>query len=80
MARTSPNPNTAAKDSTTPAFASRMDTGAPSSAERLVMRTPGIPQGTMRSKYRSSVLTLRANPCQVTQSLAWTPIEATFLA
>ena len=35
-----------------------------------------MPHGTIRSKYERSVDTLRAKPCQVTQSRAWTPIDA----
>src|SRR6266568_295549 len=43
------------------------------------MTTPSIPHGIIRSKKERSVVTLRANPCQVTQSRACTPIEAIFL-
>src|SRR5689334_6539120 len=47
-----------------------------SSACSDVMRTAGMPHGTMRSKYRRSVETLSAKPCHVTQSRACTPIDA----
>src|SRR5262249_31415423 len=40
---------------------------SPSSRCTLVMVTPEIPQGTIRSKYDRSVVTLSAKPCQVTQ-------------
>ena len=43
------------------------------------MTTPSMPQGTIRLKYESSVVTLSAKPCQVTQSRACTPIDAIFL-
>src|SRR5205823_3872779 len=51
---------------------------SPASRAIDVITTPSMPHGIMRSKKERSVVTLRANPCHVTQSRAWTPIEAIF--
>jgi len=45
------------------------------------MRTSGMPHGTISPNFSSgSRVTLSANPCQVTQRLTCTPIEAIFRA
>ena len=48
----------------------------PSSAATLVMTTPWMPQGTMRSNPRRSVLTLSAKPWSVTHCFTWMPMLA----
>ena len=40
------------------------------------MTTPGMPHGTMRSKPRRSVVTLSANPWNVTHCFTWMPMLA----
>ena len=55
------------------------DLGAPCrsrSCATVVIRTPAMPHGTIRSKYDRSVVTFSANPCHVTHWRAWTPMEA----
>jgi hypothetical protein len=43
------------------------------------MLTPGIPHGTISEKGPSAASsTFSAKPCQVTQRLTWTPIDAIF--
>lgn len=51
----------------------------PDSATIDVICTASIPQGTIRLKSESSVLTFKAKPWNVTQRVTWTPIEAIFL-
>src|SRR3954464_6602165 len=67
---------TSPKARMTAASTSDIPTPVPVSRVTDVIVTAGMPQGTMRSKYPRSVETLRAKPCHVTQSRAWTPIDA----
>ena len=57
---------------------SSVRTARSSTRSREVARLPAIPHGTIRSKYRRSVATLYAKPCEVTQRLRWTPRAASF--
>ena len=57
---------------------SSVRTARSSTRSSEVARLPAIPHGTIRSKYRRSVATLYAKPCEVTQRLRWTPRAASF--
>src|SRR6266849_5210587 len=50
----------------------------PSSFSSEVALQSAIPHGTIKSKYRKSVETLYANPCDVTHRLMCTPMAANF--
>src|SRR6266403_835550 len=50
----------------------------PSNFSSDVAFRSAIPHGTIRSKFRKSVDTLYANPCEVTQRLMRTPMAASF--
>src|SRR5215469_1302121 len=69
---TSPNRLTSARRTSPPS------TTRPSTFSSDVMPLPTIPHGTIQSKYRKSVVTLYANPCDVTHRLRCTPSAANF--
>ena len=50
------------------------------SSSRLVTLRSVIPQGTIQSKSRRSVVTLSAKPCEVTPCETWTPMAAIFFS
>ena len=50
------------------------------SSSRLVTSRSVMPQGTIQSKSRRSVVTFSAKPCEVTPCETWTPMAAIFFS